>query len=167
MHPFHHPSRSIHITTLKETIMAAIEDAVAGALAVDGEVEAYIDSLQTENAALTAQVAALTATAAAQDSIAAELAAANAALKAKLPALSTAAESITATVGAAIVPLVLSATGGTAPYSFTVSGLPSSLTAASGQISGSVDVAGTTVASIAVTDAAGATATSTVTVTAA
>ncbi|NJC73911.1 ExeM/NucH family extracellular endonuclease [Planosporangium thailandense] len=63
-----------------------------------------------------------------------------------------------ATAGAAIAPLTLSASGGTAPYTWTATGLPSGLVLASdGVVSGTPAAAGTSSVTVTATDATGAT----------
>ena len=72
----------------------------------------------------------------------------------------------TGTVGSPITTFSLSATGGTAPYSYSVSGLPNGVTAnAAGQISGTPSDAGTSTVTATVTDAASASAQGTFTFT--
>jgi predicted extracellular nuclease len=63
------------------------------------------------------------------------------------------------TVGTAITPLTLAASGGTAPYSFTATGLPAGLTLAAGsdQITGTPTTAGSTTVTVSATDDAGVT----------
>jgi hypothetical protein len=61
------------------------------------------------------------------------------------------------TVGAVIAPLTLAASGGTAPYTWTASGLPSGLSlSADGVLSGTPQVAGTSTVTVSATDSAGA-----------
>jgi hypothetical protein len=56
-------------------------------------------------------------------------------------------------------------TGGTAPYTYAVTGLPDGLTEADGTITGTPTATGTSTLDVTVTDSAGATATGTVTLT--
>lgn len=63
-----------------------------------------------------------------------------------------------ATAGAAIAPLTLAATGGSSPYTWTATGLPTGLTiSAAGVISGTPAAAGTSSVTATATDSAGAT----------
>jgi 5'-nucleotidase len=63
-----------------------------------------------------------------------------------------------AVVGAALAPLTLAASGGTAPYTWTATGLPDGLTVTSaGVLSGTPTTAGTAAVTVTATDAAGAT----------
>jgi 5'-nucleotidase len=64
----------------------------------------------------------------------------------------------TATTGTAITPLTLSVTGGTAPYSWTATGLPAGLAiSADGVVSGTPTTAGTSSVTVTATDSTGAT----------
>ncbi|SDI71712.1 serine protease [Actinokineospora alba] len=65
----------------------------------------------------------------------------------------------TATVGTAIAPVQLSASGGTAPYTWSATGLPAGLSvnASTGAISGTPTTAGTSTVTATATDAAGKT----------
>jgi 5'-nucleotidase len=67
-----------------------------------------------------------------------------------------------ATAGTAIAPLTLSASGGTAPYTWTATGLPADLAISSdGVISGTPAAAGTSSVTVTATDSAGASASAT------
>src|SRR5207244_1162443 len=62
-----------------------------------------------------------------------------------------------ATAGTAIAPLTLSASGGTAPYTWTAAGLPSGLTISpDGVVSGTPTTAGTSSVTVTAADATGA-----------
>ncbi len=63
-------------------------------------------------------------------------------------------------VGAAIPPLTLTASGGTAPYTFTTTALPAGLSLSGTEITGTPTTIGTTTVTVTATDAAAATATS-------
>lgn len=125
---------------------------------------------------LTTQLAAANATIAATDpNAASELAAAQAQieelttqLNALLPppvvALALADQTFNGTVGTALTASV-AVSGGTAPYSFTQTGLDGDLSLDStGNLSGTPTAAGTTTASVTVTDSTGATAPGTLTI---
>ncbi len=60
----------------------------------------------------------------------------------------------TATVGTAVAPVTLSASGGTAPYGFSASGLPTGLSLSGSTISGTPTAAGTFTVTVTATDAA-------------
>ena len=69
-----------------------------------------------------------------------------------------------ATAGIAIAPLTLSASGGTAPYTWTATGLPSGLAVSpDGIVSGTPDAAGTSTVTVTATDSTGASASATFT----
>ena len=140
--------------------LSALTTALTDLVTDDTSLRAQVKTLTDENATLTAQLAAVdpkaqAELAAAQAQIESLTTQVNALLHPTPPPapLAVTSGTVTGTAGTALA-AVIQATGGTTPFTFTVTGLPDGLAAdALGNVTGTPTAAGSTDAQVSVTDA--------------
>jgi hypothetical protein len=150
-----HTAHSDSVTRALEHLTERISQMGAQTEAALAAQTTAIDANTTAVQAVVAQQGSDATTAAAIEANTAKVAANTSALDALLPPppLTVTQGAVTATVGQPVT-FTVAVTGGVAPYTVTVNGLPASLVSANGDVTGAVDAAGTSTVTVDVTDSA-------------